>query len=184
MQSYVWILEIGGALGGWEAQCNTAARLPLFLRELGLFHSSVTHHSDLADALGKQDRGHHGIRSSWEQGIYFHKQSSKNHSLPEVIFKEWGKLSGSWRIALPPPLPHLKINCMKMEIDYYNLGISLSECGYMGSSNVILGEGNGTPLRYYCLETPMDGEAWWATVHGVAKSRTRLSDFTFPFLFF
>ena len=70
-----------------------------------------------------------------------------------------------------------------MEIDYYNLGISLSECGYMGSSNVILGEGNGTPLRYYCLETPMDGEAWWATVHGVAKSQTRLSDFTSSFHF-
>ena len=41
------------------------------------------------------------------------------------------------------------------------------------------GEGNGTPLQYSCLENPMDREAWWATVHGVAKSRTRLSDFTF-----
>ena len=41
------------------------------------------------------------------------------------------------------------------------------------------GEGNGTPLQYSCLENPMDGGAWWAAVHGVAKSRTRLSDFTF-----
>ena len=41
------------------------------------------------------------------------------------------------------------------------------------------GEGNGTPLQYSCLENPMDGGAWWATVHGVAKSRTRLSDFTY-----
>ena len=40
------------------------------------------------------------------------------------------------------------------------------------------GEGNGNPLQYSCLENPMDGGAWWATVHGVAKSRTRLSDFT------
>ena len=40
------------------------------------------------------------------------------------------------------------------------------------------GEGSGTPLQYSCLENPMDGGAWWATVHGVAKSRTRLSDFT------
>ena len=39
-------------------------------------------------------------------------------------------------------------------------------------------EGNGNPLRYSCLENPMDGEAWWATVHGVTKSRTQLSDFT------
>ena len=42
-----------------------------------------------------------------------------------------------------------------------------------------LGEGNGNPLQYSCLENPMDGGAWWAAVHGVAKSRARLSDFTF-----
>ena len=41
------------------------------------------------------------------------------------------------------------------------------------------GEGNGNPLQYSCLENPMDGGAWWATVHGVTKSHTRLSDFTF-----
>ena len=45
------------------------------------------------------------------------------------------------------------------------------------------GEGNGTPLQYSRLGNPMDGGAWWAAVHGVAKSRTRLSDFTFPFHF-
>ena len=44
-------------------------------------------------------------------------------------------------------------------------------------------EGNGTPVQYSCLENPMDGGAWWAAVHGVAKSRTRLSDFTFTFHF-
>ena len=45
------------------------------------------------------------------------------------------------------------------------------------------GEGNGTPLQYCCLENPMDGGAWQAAVHGVAKSRARLSDFTFTFHF-
>ena len=45
------------------------------------------------------------------------------------------------------------------------------------------GEGNGTPLQYSCLENPMDGGAWWAAVHGIAKSRARLSDFTFTFHF-
>ena len=44
-------------------------------------------------------------------------------------------------------------------------------------------EGNGTPLQDSCLENPMDGGAWWAAVHGVAKSRTRLSNFTFTFHF-
>ena len=46
-----------------------------------------------------------------------------------------------------------------------------------------IGEGNDTSLQYSCLENPMDGGAWWAAVHGVAKSRTRLSDFTFTFHF-
>ena len=45
------------------------------------------------------------------------------------------------------------------------------------------GEGNGTPLQYFCLENPMDGGAWWAAVHGVTKSQTRLSDFAFTFYF-
>ena len=44
-------------------------------------------------------------------------------------------------------------------------------------------EGNGTPLQYCCLENPMDGGAWQAVVHGVPKSWTRLSDFTFTFHF-
>ena len=45
-----------------------------------------------------------------------------------------------------------------------------------------LEEGNGNPLQYSCLENSMDRGAWEATVHGVAKSRTRLSDFTFVIL--
>ena len=40
-------------------------------------------------------------------------------------------------------------------------------------------EGNGNPLQYFCLENPMDGGAWLAAVHGVAKSQTQLSNFTF-----
>ena len=45
------------------------------------------------------------------------------------------------------------------------------------------GEGNGTPLQYSCLENHMEGGAWKAAVHGVAKSWTQLSDFTFTFHF-
>ena len=52
----------------------------------------------------------------------------------------------------------------------------------MSSSN-FLGEGNGTPLQYSCLENPMDGGAWKAEVHEVAEGRTRLSDFNFTFHF-
>ena len=45
------------------------------------------------------------------------------------------------------------------------------------------GKGNGIPLQYSYLENPVDGGVWWAAVHGVAKSRTRLNDFTFTFHF-
>ena len=47
-----------------------------------------------------------------------------------------------------------------------------------------VGEGNGNPLQYSCLKNPMDRGAWWAAVHGVTKSLTRLSDFTLTFHFY
>ena len=61
---------------------------------------------------------------------------------------------------------------------------SASNVGDLGSipgSGRSPAEGNGNPLQYSCLENPMDRGAWWATVHWIAKSRTRLSDFTFTF---
>ena len=61
------------------------------------------------------------------------------------------------------------------KVSVYNAGDQGSIPG-LGRSP---GEGNGNPLQYYCLENPMDRGAWQGTVHGVAKSRTRLSDFTF-----
>ena len=70
----------------------------------------------------------------------------------------------------------------------YGLDYLSSQCDKMKVLNRInliqrklLGEGSGTPLQYSCLENPMDGGAWQAAVHGVAKSQTRLSDFTFTF---
>ena len=65
----------------------------------------------------------------------------------------------------------------------------MSVCPNIGNINFVpftftfFGEGNGNPLQFSCLENLMDGGAWWATGRGVAKSRTRLSDFTFTFNF-
>ena len=67
-----------------------------------------------------------------------------------------------------------------------------TQCAFSGNANLVskvffsvlaglVGEGNGTPLQYSCLENPMDGGAWKSAVHGVAEGRTRLSDFTFTF---
>ena len=58
---------------------------------------------------------------------------------------------------------------------------TVGDVGTISGLGRSLGEGNGNPLQYSCLENPMDGGAWWAPVHGVAKSQTRLSDFTFTF---
>ena len=69
------------------------------------------------------------------------------------------------------------------------LGAEVILKGYKKSNNFLslarlkFGEGNGTPLQYSFLENPMDGGAWWAVVHGITKSWTRLSDFTFTFHF-
>ena len=56
----------------------------------------------------------------------------------------------------------------------YNVG----DLGLIPGSGRSPGEGNGNPLQYYCLKNPMDRGAWWATVHGVAKRRKQLSNFT------
>ena len=54
---------------------------------------------------------------------------------------------------------------------------------YFMYSSVYIGEGNGIPLQYSCLENPMNGGAWKTAVHGVAEGWTQLSDFTFTFHF-
>ena len=68
-----------------------------------------------------------------------------------------------------------------------NAGLEEAQAGIKiarrNSNNPRYGEGNGNPLQYSCLENPMDRGAWKAAVHGVAKGRTQLSDFTFPFHF-
>ena len=53
---------------------------------------------------------------------------------------------------------------------------SAGDLGSIPGSGRYPGEGNGKPLQYSCLENPMDREAWWAAVHGIAKSRAQLRD--------
>ena len=65
------------------------------------------------------------------------------------------------------------------KVSAYNAG----DPGSIPGSRRSPGEGNGNPLQYSCLENPMDGRAWKATVPGVAEGRTQLSDFTFTFHF-
>ena len=71
---------------------------------------------------------------------------------------------------------------MSLDISSYKF-ISSCPTGFLISSMLFYGEGNGTSLQYSCLENPTDGGTWKAAVHGVAKGQTRLSDFTFTFHF-
>ena len=60
---------------------------------------------------------------------------------------------------------------------------NVGDPGSIPGSGRSTGEGNGNPLQYFYLGNPMDRGAWWATVHGVAKSRTQLNDVPSPFTF-
>ena len=80
-----------------------------------------------------------------------------------------------WPCPSPGDLPNpgIKPTCL----------MSPALAGKFFTTSATCGEGYGTPLQYSCLENPMDGGAWRAAVHGVATSRTRLSDFPFTFHF-
>ena len=69
-----------------------------------------------------------------------------------------------------------------MSFSKIRLGV-IAACCDIKRAKVKNREGNGTPLQHSCLENPMDRGAWWAAVHGVARSQTRLSDFTLCFHF-
>ena len=80
---------------------------------------------------------------------------------------------------------------VKEESEKVGLKLNIQKTNIMASGPITsweidgetVGEGNGNPLQYSCLENPMDEGAWCAAVHGVAKSRTQLSDFTLTFHF-
>ena len=76
------------------------------------------------------------------------------------------------------------INEVNKVIITHSLNLWYFHGSLYGSANQMMGEGNGTPLQYSCLENPLDGRAWWAAVHGVTKSQTWLSNFTFTFHFY
>ena len=91
------------------------------------------------------------------------------------------RVSFSLRCLLPTSFFPMSFNWWKLCCLSYILShiLDFDYCILMKD----FGEGNGTPLQYSCLENPMDGGAWWAAIHGVAKSWTQLSNFTFTFHF-
>ena len=113
----------------------------------------------------------------------------------QIYYRNW--LTGLWRLGSPTLAMYKLENqetrqcnsvCLKIQASLVAQMVRASVCNAGDPGSIpgwgrSSGEGNGNPLQYSCLENSMDGGAWWATVHGVAKSRTRLSNFTFTFTY-
>jgi len=94
------------------------------------------------------------------------------HSTGPTLFRPW--LASESRVSM-------SVSDWQ-SLDHTPAAREAGKRSYEGSASGARDKRCGTPLQYSCLENPMDGGAWWAAVHGVAKSRIRLSDFTFTFL--
>jgi len=123
-------------------------------------------------------------------GLQFCRRTQR-HCYANFFKKEPGLSGGCtnlWSFLLfLYPLPSLIRNCLNPPLGFpggSEVKASACNAGDVGSipgSGRSTGEGNGNPLQYSWLENSMDREAWWATVHRIAKSRTRLSDLTVTF---
>ena len=113
-----------------------------------------------------------------------HETWVQSQGWKDLLEKEMTTHSSTLAWKIPWTKEPGRLQSMGLQRVRHNWATSLSlSCHNLINTNVITGEGNGTPLQYSCLENPMDGGAWWAAVCGVAKSRTRLSDFTSTFHF-
>ena len=107
---------------------------------------------------------------------------------------EYLSLSWDFKTASGECIQSIHSNIIFLDFCHYDMfKVIYSFLNFGGQDHVYLGErkksfildfgeGNGTPLQYSCLENPTGGGAWKAAVHGVAKSRTQLRDFTFTFM--
>ena len=93
---------------------------------------------------------------------------------------EWSWILSPVQSHEPPSIVHSALSLSDL-VPCSNSNLATFLLSWHISSHLCIG--NGTPLQYSCLENPMDGGAWWAAVHGVARSQIRLSDFTFTFHF-
>ena len=100
---------------------------------------------------------------------------SEGHSCSSLNGTSWEGTGASCQQSDEGAILEAASAALEKPSDGYNS--TLCNCSLMG------GEGDGNPLQYSCLGNPMDGGAWWAAVHGIVKSRTQLSDFTFTFHF-
>ena len=113
-------------------------------------------------------KGFRGNRMQIKRATFIQKLKTKEASTRPTILSEHRcqVFSKRHKIGLPGG-SEVKASACNVE-----------DLGSIPGSGRSPGEGNGNPFQYSHLENPTDGGAWWATVHGVTKSRARLSDFT------
>ena len=105
-------------------------------------------------------------------GIYLvFKCSFDEFVLEKVVSRSYSST------ILGPPLMSQLFNTLSMFVTDKETACNTEDPGSIPRSGRSPGEGHGNSLQYSCLENSMDREAWWATVHGIAKSWTRLSDY-------
>ena len=130
-----------------------------------------------------------GVKADWSQHVWILYQRRK-FGFYHLDKGKWSQVSKCWVDNVHRSIPLWRMEYIE-EITkrvINSKSFSWVEAVERQSKQLVwdvvrTGEGDGTPLQYSCLENPMDGGAWWAAVYGVAKSRTRLSDFTFTFHF-
>jgi len=103
------------------------------------------------------------------------RQIDKKSGVPEEEKGVWGLIEEETTNTFFFPLHFLVLVSYNV---FFSLNPELMIIQQRTQFKLCTREGNGSPLQYSCLENPKDGGAWWATVHGVAKSWTQLSDFT------
>ena len=118
----------------------------------------------------------------WERGRDF--QELSYHPLFGLIWLAWEPSWHWWVCHLAIVLQWAYYKAWgQLEVQPSTLSDLVDSNQFLSCPMALSGEGNGTPHQYSCLENPMDGGAWWAAVHGVVKSQTQLSNFTFIFHF-
>ena len=119
--------------------------------------------------------------------IFMYGEVWPNFTFPSVNSHFWCHLLKRLFLPLPESGVHTVCPALLLGFPFSILDLFVCFCKSVTEIWILLlcsrGEGNDTPLQYSCLENPMDRGAWWAAVHGVARGRTGLSDFTFTFHF-
>ena len=156
-------------------QCRDLSSIPGLGRPPGGGHGDPLQYSCLENSMnrGAWWSAVHGVATSQTRlsdftfTFHFHALEKEMATHSSVL---------AWRIpgtGEPGGLPSMGSHRVRHDLTWLR----------SSSSMHLYGEGNGNPLQYSCLENLMDGGAWWAAVHGVRRSQTRLSDFTFTFTY-